>query len=75
MRTFITVARSGDSWSTVAGPDGDYDKQKAAFLAAEKSVAEIQIWSSDRGIIKRRRPNKIPATPAQPKPSRRNRKP
>lgn len=58
MRLFITIAQKKDgSWVTVAGPNSDYDAQSNAFKdakRAEKSeFAEMQLWGSTLGCIKR----------------------
>lgn len=62
---FLTVARTGPAWSVLAGPAPEYEPQKTLFLEAATTVDEIQIWSSSRGVIKRRRPSKKQAEPAK----------
>lgn len=59
MRHFITVEKRAGKWACIAGPNGDYEAQNAAFKAAVVAKPddreEIQIWSSSNGIVKRAR--------------------
>jgi len=58
MRKFITMIRTGKAWEKAAGPEKTYEQHKTLFRAATSPISEIEIWSSSKGIVKRRKVDK-----------------